>query len=328
MNKCIPILLALALLTSACGQVVVATTPTAERTALPTAALSLSTAPPKQEPTPTFVLSTPTPVNTPTPTATPIVHQVQSGETLISIALEYNVSVAALQTANGISDPQMLQIGQSLIIPTGEQDESPALQPLLPTATALPLDVRNVSFYETPVGSLWCLGQVFNANETALENVKLRVTLHNAAGETLTEGISATALDFIPSGSAAPFGILFTTPPPEFDRFLVTLVRADSTNNLSERYAALELLDVSGGLNGAMFQVDGRVQNVGPGAATGILVVVTTFDKAGLVTGFRQARLPNDLPASDSADFSISLMPNNGQADDYEVVVQGRLAAP
>lgn len=44
-------------------------------------------------------------------------HQVKSGETLISIAARYGVSVAALQKANGIQSPRSLRVGIWLEIP-------------------------------------------------------------------------------------------------------------------------------------------------------------------------------------------------------------------
>lgn len=44
-------------------------------------------------------------------------HTVKSGETLYSIAREYNVPVDAIAKANGIKDPTELQIGRQLIIP-------------------------------------------------------------------------------------------------------------------------------------------------------------------------------------------------------------------
>ena len=42
---------------------------------------------------------------------------VQSGDTLSSIATSFNVDVAALMSANGITDPNQIDVGQQLIIP-------------------------------------------------------------------------------------------------------------------------------------------------------------------------------------------------------------------
>ncbi len=74
----------------------------------------------------------PTPTPTPVPTAVPqpvvvtrdITHTVQSGETLLSIALTYDVTVGEIQQANNLSDV-LIRIGQALRIPVKEQVEQP-----------------------------------------------------------------------------------------------------------------------------------------------------------------------------------------------------------
>lgn len=44
-------------------------------------------------------------------------HIVQSGETMLTIAVSYGISVQELASANGISDPDLISVGQTLIIP-------------------------------------------------------------------------------------------------------------------------------------------------------------------------------------------------------------------
>jgi murein DD-endopeptidase MepM/ murein hydrolase activator NlpD len=58
---------------------------------------------------------------------TPVVHVVVAGETLYQIAQQYGVSVDALAAANDIGDADWIEVGQRLIIPTGE-GEQPAAQ--------------------------------------------------------------------------------------------------------------------------------------------------------------------------------------------------------
>src|SRR5512140_1663989 len=50
-------------------------------------------------------------------TATPAIHVVQRGETLGALAQRYNVTLEALMQANGLTDPNVLQVGQTLLIP-------------------------------------------------------------------------------------------------------------------------------------------------------------------------------------------------------------------
>lgn len=54
-----------------------------------------------------------------------VVHVVQSGDTLESIALRYSADVSAITKANGLKNPFVLQIGQTLVIPGGK---IPAIQ--------------------------------------------------------------------------------------------------------------------------------------------------------------------------------------------------------
>jgi membrane-bound lytic murein transglycosylase D len=51
-----------------------------------------------------------------------IIHVIQPGETLGSIARRYGVSVAAIQSANGLSNANQIIAGASLIIPSGSSD--------------------------------------------------------------------------------------------------------------------------------------------------------------------------------------------------------------
>jgi LysM repeat protein len=60
----------------------------------------------------------PTPTATPMPAPTPYAHQVESGETLLSIAGKYDITVADLQAANGLVDA-LIRVGDELLIPQG-----------------------------------------------------------------------------------------------------------------------------------------------------------------------------------------------------------------
>jgi LysM repeat protein len=71
---------------------------------------------------PTYTAAPPPPTAThtlvaPTPTPTPIVYVVQAGDSLSGIALKFDLPVEALAEANGIEDPNVIKVGQELIIP-------------------------------------------------------------------------------------------------------------------------------------------------------------------------------------------------------------------
>ncbi len=318
-------LLILILLTS-CGQVVSGEKPSAEPPVQASPAISLATIPPR--PTATLAMPTAAPPNTPTPSPAPITHVVQSGETLFAIAIQYDVTLAALQIVNGLDDSSLLQINQELIIPTGEESQGASLELLLPTPTPVSFAIEGIAFHEISVGSLWCLGEVVNSTEMSLENVQLRVGLHDAAGKELIGGDVSAALDMIPPGGRAPFGILFASPPASFDRYLVRPVRAESSIETSGRYAQLEIEQVEAGPVGPLFEITGSVSNPAPHAVTAIMIVATTYDEQGLVSAFRQTKLPDELAPGASAEFSISLMPHGGMPASYHLAVQGHVVAP
>jgi hypothetical protein len=169
---------------------------------------------------------------------------------------------------------------------------------------------------------------VVNSTESSIENVQVRVTLHDAAGAELAGGDVSAALDLIPSGERAPFGVLFTSPPDKYDSFWARPLRAEASNEPANRYAALQVVPVEAGPTGALFQVIGSVTNPGARVVEAVTVVVTTYDAEGQVSAFRQSRLPDQLPAGASIDFAISLIPYDGLPASYAVTVQGRLANP
>ena len=49
----------------------------------------------------------------------PVVHVVQSGDTLNRISQQYDVSVEDIMAANGLTDPNIISVGQQLTIPVG-----------------------------------------------------------------------------------------------------------------------------------------------------------------------------------------------------------------
>lgn len=82
-----------------------------------------------------LIPSPPAAAPAPTPTSAPPggVHLVQRGETLYRIALRYGSTVSALVAANGLSDPNLIYVGQRLIVP-----QPAAVDPFLRLSMAWP----------------------------------------------------------------------------------------------------------------------------------------------------------------------------------------------
>lgn len=98
---------------------------TPQPTAVPPTSIQPTAVPPTVAP-PTFV---PTAIPTPAPVTT---YVVRPGDTLFGIALRFNTTVSALQRANNISNPNLIYVGQRLIIPP------PGSNGAVPTAITVP----------------------------------------------------------------------------------------------------------------------------------------------------------------------------------------------
>jgi Tol biopolymer transport system component/LysM repeat protein len=90
-------------------------TPSATRTARPSATVTSEATASATATTPTAVAAS----EAPEATSAPFVYVIEEGDTLGALAVKYGVSVEAIQSANGIDDPTLLRVGQELTIPVG-----------------------------------------------------------------------------------------------------------------------------------------------------------------------------------------------------------------
>ncbi len=87
--------------------------------------------------------ATPPASATPAPAATPTVYTVQPGDTLGTIAAHFGVTINEIMAANGLTNPNVVSAGQSLIIPVPgsvppTEAGAPSLLPTNPPQTPLP----------------------------------------------------------------------------------------------------------------------------------------------------------------------------------------------
>lgn len=302
------------LLLSGCGRLITRPTPT-----IAAVVQEMPTVTPQATSTPE--LWTPAPTATPTPTPTPIIYIVQAGDNLLGIARQYGVTVEALQEANAITDPRLLQIGQELVIPREEElaDQS------TPTPTPLPFQIANAGVYETPVGSLWCLGEVINHTGTDLEQVQVAVFLYDAEGKIAATSSTFTEFNIIPDGSKMPFALLFTDPPSGFSHYQVTALSGVPVAHWGNQYLDLAIESDHGEASGQVYLVAGRVRNTGQYEAEQIRIVVTGYDAEGRVVGIRRGSPEKQtLQVGELSSFEVSLSSLGGQVITHTVLVQGQ----
>ncbi|MCB9155595.1 MAG: LysM peptidoglycan-binding domain-containing protein [Caldilineaceae bacterium] len=274
-------------------------------------------------PTATPAPYTPAPTATATVTPTPVIHQITAGDSLLGIANQYGLSVAALQEANGILDPRTLQVGQQLIIPS--RDESAEEEGLTPTPTPLPLRIENVYFSETTIGGLWVLGEVLNDSGTPLEQVRVGITLQEDDNSETVEADGLVALDLVDVGERAPFTILFGAAPEHFERYQLFPLSAVPAY-VGSYYRDLEVRNLQGNGEGyASYTATGSIYNFGPEEAVSVQVVITAYDALDRVIAMRQI-VPehNVVPRGGETTFTAVLAPVGGPIVRLEAVAQGR----
>lgn len=303
------------------GQVI--TRPTPAPTSTPTVASAVTiaaTARPTSAPAP----YTPAPTPTPTITPTPIIYRIASGDNLMKIAEKFGVSVAGIQDTNGITNPRALRVGQELIIPAEEVEESLSAAPTA-EPTPLPFAVQNISFVNTPLGGLWCLGEIENATGTHLEQAGVTIRLLDAAGAVLAEEQVYAGLSLLPPGARAPFAAHFAAAPRSFDSYQATPWKGIQ-GYLGSYYLDLEVIDTQGaGERYATYTVTGDIANIGPEDAVEVSVTITLYDALGRVVGTRQA-VPqhNVIPRGGKTAFSVELTPAGGPVASFSATAQGR----
>lgn len=132
--------------------------------------------------------------------ATPTLYEVTFGDTLGSISLQYDVSVNDIMAANGLTDPNSLQVGQVLVIPV-DGLTLPTATPaalLLPTSNIAPPATSTVTVQQAE--PQLSIRNVTDAGNLATE----KVTLVNLGGPVDLAGWSLRDAD----GNAFQFPVL------------------------------------------------------------------------------------------------------------------------
>lgn len=258
----------------------------------------------------------PTPTFTPVPSPTPVIHNVESGDTLFGIALEYGVLAEAIQEQNGMANPNALRIGQALIIPLGEpasEDAAPMVQGnlILYTPTPIPLPEFNVELYPTAVGGIWCLGELVNSTTEPLTNLQVQVTLLDELGTPLVTKSTLAATDYLAPEQRAPFSVLFAAPPPEAVKAEALLRRAEPIGGITSGFQPLEASRLTGSISGPQYRVAGQITNQAAALVERVTVVITLYDDEDKILAYRKARLTavDGLASNHLLEFALLLTP-------------------
>ncbi len=316
MPKLFVILLSLSLLLVACrsnGEAGTVLVETAVPTHTPQIGVSFVT---RAAPTTAVIQTTPTPLPTPTvtPTATPVVYQIESGDTILEIAIQRGTTVEEILALNPGIVPENLQIGQPVILPP---PPTPSALSVQGTPVPLQVSVNKIHAYLTPVGSLWLLGEVTNEGETAVENIQVEIGLLAADGQLVGSVTAWVAASIIPPGERGPFGVLVNEPPLNLAQPTVAVVGGQAVVELGTRTLNVEVLAPELTLNDDSVALSGTVVNSGEVSANQVQLVATFYDAQGNVTGFQQQVVAEELGVGEERPFQLEAAPPGGETVTY-----------
>lgn len=303
---------------AACSNAPAVTPTTTPTPVLPTARPTIT-----PRATPTLAPATVPPPSQPIVTPTPIVYEVQPGDTLIPIANKFGVSLADLIAANGNLDATTLQIGQKLIIPQPQLDLASPDGLILPSPTPNPFEVRGLNYVRTPAGSLDILGEVFNPGPANINNVKVLVTLQDGAGNPLQNAIAVTALDVVPANQASPFRVLFTDPPQAYAQFQVQPLRGEAVDAAGAP-AVLQVNKLDGKPDGVQFRVTGEIVNPTANPVNRVRLLLTVYDNERRVVGYRFIPISDQpLAPNTPLPFDASLTTSSSNIASFAALAEG-----
>ncbi len=193
-------------------------------------------------------------------------------------------------------------------------------------ATPLPVSVNSPTCYETPVGSVWCLGLVRNQLAVSIEQVIIRVYLVKADGTPLVTKEIRTARSVLLPGGMSPYGVLFDAMPAESAGPVAALVSAREATGQPSSLVPLEVRDVRGDPRESGYHVGGTLANPAGTPVRDLLLVVTLLDANEHVTGFRQMAWPPEqtLGPGDSLPFELDVIPQGRGTTRVEASAEGR----
>jgi len=190
---------------------------------------------------------------------------------------------------------------------------------------AVYLRIIGPACYETPVGSLLCLGQVYNPLDSPVEQVTVGVQLLAPDGSPLAMQEALLARVILPAGSTGPYRVLFDSPPPGYAFAHPTVLFAQFVPPDNRQHTELALREVSGSFVIDQYQVTLSIINKNAAAVGQVSVTMTLLDDQGQVTGFRQMLLDTHryLEPGESVALTMKVIPQGDNTVGFDAFAEG-----
>jgi LysM repeat protein len=271
-------------------------------------------------------LPTPEPIG---PTPTPLVHIVQSGETMLGIALRYGVDVDDLMIANPDVNPQIMSVGTELLIPGAGGDP---VDTLLPTPTPITLPLVSPDCWRTPDDQLWCLLTARNDSGGAVESLTALVRLFDERGNPVQQTLAYPPLNLLRRNAALILTAVFMPAPDQPVAVSATWVSAVQASDVESRYRDLELDLILNEISPD--RLLGRVRGIAQfpeGAESESLrltLVLLAFDESGAGIGVRKWEADDALLPGESIEFDLTVFSLGPPIDDIDLLYEAQVVSP
>jgi len=187
------------------------------------------------------------------------------------------------------------------------------------------LSVTTPACYETPVGSLVCMGQIKNGFHLPMEGIWIGVQLLAADGQALAAGASPLAQPILEPGLAGPYRVQFDSVPDGYVKIYAFVISGDVAEDAAQRYANLSAKQVGVMFIEGHYQITLSLCNQSPLPADQITLTITLLGEEAEVTGFRQLFLDQRLLPRECLTVSGQVIPQGKNTVAFDTFAWGRL---
>jgi murein DD-endopeptidase MepM/ murein hydrolase activator NlpD len=247
-------------------------------------------------------------------------YKVVSGDTFISIASHFGITVDALRAANPEVQEHFLSIGQALVIPA--QSGTPAAAP--PSPTPVGVQTGPVQCFLQATGGEWCIVLVANPGPDPVEGVLVRFSLYTAVTQDPSfSREAALSVNRLLPGERAPAAMYIAPSEREGEitrAEVISAIRSGETDpTVPVTVISQTTHPLDGGLN---VEFDIRISTSASVPAKRMEAVVTLLDSAGKPVGFRLMRAEGEWQPGSSAHFTLRVYALGGTPEKHELMVR------
>jgi LysM repeat protein len=276
-----------------------------------------STIPPVRTPGATVA-----PLPTSGPSPTPKAYSVRADDTFLAIALAYGLTREELLEANPGINPDLLSIGQQLLIPApgGQGTATP-----VPTPTPLPLRVADPRCFPSASGGLWCLVDVANTTDEPVEGLSGLLTLIDRQGNPLLTVPVYPPLNLVPVGQTMVLAAYLSPPVPDYRAVVAALTMAVSVQQVESRYADLDWSVLRSQPRPDRRSWEAEVEVPLPADSANlwrVALAALAFDDQGDVIGFAKWEADESLRPGERVDANLTVFSLGPTIDRIEVLAE------